>query len=149
MIYEYVREDVLGRDPDGAFPLHKAIPCAMFSGGLAQFLSNPTDLVKVRVEVCGLGFVWEGGGGGRGLAVGRAAGRRAWLVRRVVCAAVCGSSGVVACMSVRTQVRMQTEQKRLRAGLPPQYTYVTDLHPPTHTFFPHTLARGRRASRRA
>jgi solute carrier family 25 uncoupling protein 27 len=46
-IYEWVREDVLKREADGSFPLWKAVLGGMFSGGLAQFLSSPTDLLKV------------------------------------------------------------------------------------------------------
>lgn len=53
-IYEYVRESVLKREADGSFPLHKAVLGGMFSGGLAQFLSSPTDLLKVMAgSTCG------------------------------------------------------------------------------------------------
>ncbi len=49
-IYEYLREDVLGRELDGSFPLHKAVAAGMASGALGQFLSSPADLVKVRMQ---------------------------------------------------------------------------------------------------
>ena len=50
-LYEVMREDVLGREADGSFPLYKAVIAGTFSGGLAQFISSPTDLLKVRMQM--------------------------------------------------------------------------------------------------
>lgn len=49
-LYEYIREDVFGRDSDGSFPLHKAVAAGMLSGAMGQFLSSPADMVKVRMQ---------------------------------------------------------------------------------------------------
>lgn len=49
-LYEYIREDIFGRDADGSFPLHKAVAAGMLSGAMGQFLSSPTDMVKVRMQ---------------------------------------------------------------------------------------------------
>ena len=49
-LYEYIREDVLGRDADGSFPLQKAVAAGMLSGAMGQFLSSPADMVKVRMQ---------------------------------------------------------------------------------------------------
>lgn len=49
-LYEYIREDILGRDADGSFPLQKAVATGMFSGAMGQFLSSPADMVKVRMQ---------------------------------------------------------------------------------------------------
>jgi solute carrier family 25 uncoupling protein 27 len=72
-LYEYIREDVFGRDPDGLFPLHKAVAAGMLSGAMGQFLSSPADMVKVRMQTepgqqraAGAATV-EGAGAGAGL----------------------------------------------------------------------------------
>ncbi|EWM22605.1 solute carrier family member 27 [Nannochloropsis gaditana] len=49
-LYEFWREDVLGRDADGSFPLHKAVAAGMLSGAIGQFFSSPADVVKVRMQ---------------------------------------------------------------------------------------------------
>lgn len=49
-LYEYLREDILEREEDGSFPLYKAVMAGMMSGAAAQFLSSPTDLIKVRMQ---------------------------------------------------------------------------------------------------
>lgn len=51
--YEVIRDDVFGKNPDGVYPLWKAIPTGMLAGALAQFLASPTDLVKVRLQMEG------------------------------------------------------------------------------------------------
>lgn len=52
-IYEYVRNHVFGKNPDGSFPLHKAVLAGMSTGALAQFVASPTDLVKVQMQMEG------------------------------------------------------------------------------------------------
>ena len=49
--YEYIREKILQREKDGSFPLHKAVIAGMFAGGFAQFLSNPFDLIKIKMQM--------------------------------------------------------------------------------------------------
>ncbi|KAL5506582.1 hypothetical protein EMCRGX_G008260 [Ephydatia muelleri] len=51
--YEVIRDHVFGKNPDGVFPLWKAIPTGMLAGALAQFLASPADLVKVRLQMEG------------------------------------------------------------------------------------------------
>lgn len=46
-----MREDVLKREADGTFPLWKAVVGGMVSGALAQFLSSPADVIKVRMQL--------------------------------------------------------------------------------------------------
>lgn len=53
MIYEYLREDVLGRDENGNFALWKGIVAGMSAGAMGQFIANPTDLVKVQMQTDG------------------------------------------------------------------------------------------------
>lgn len=51
--YEYLREDVLGKNKDGTIPVWKAILAGVAAGGVAQFLATPTDLVKVQIQMEG------------------------------------------------------------------------------------------------
>lgn len=53
MLYETLREDVLGRDADGNFALWKGAIAGITSGALGQFIANPTDLVKVQMQTDG------------------------------------------------------------------------------------------------
>jgi solute carrier family 25 uncoupling protein 27 len=53
VVYEAMRETVLGRNPDGSFPLWKGILAAMSAGAIGQFIASPTDLVKVRMQTDG------------------------------------------------------------------------------------------------
>eukprot|EP00040_Diaphanoeca_grandis_P033442 m.204985 g.204985 ORF g.204985 m.204985 type:complete len:306 (+) comp32903_c5_seq25:2037-2954(+) len=53
MIYEVLREDVLGRDENGNFALWKGVVAGMSAGALGQFIANPTDLVKVNLQTDG------------------------------------------------------------------------------------------------
>jgi len=48
--YEFIRENLLGKNEDGSFPLWKAIIGGMSAGACAQFLASPTDLVKVQMQ---------------------------------------------------------------------------------------------------
>jgi solute carrier family 25 (mitochondrial uncoupling protein), member 27 len=50
-LYEFLREDVLGRDAAGHFPLWKAVAAGMSTGAIAQFLSSPADLLKVKMQM--------------------------------------------------------------------------------------------------
>ena len=70
--YEHIRENVLGRDADGGFPLWKAVLAGGSAGAIGrhpvvtpepasrlvpslagQFLADPTDLVKVQMQMEG------------------------------------------------------------------------------------------------
>eukprot|EP00041_Stephanoeca_diplocostata_P035634 m.1263465 g.1263465 ORF g.1263465 m.1263465 type:complete len:304 (-) comp24734_c1_seq10:3281-4192(-) len=53
MIYEYLREDVLGRDAHGNFALWKGVVAGLSAGALGQFIANPTDLAKVQMQMDG------------------------------------------------------------------------------------------------
>ena len=82
VFYEYLRDHVFGKNKDGSFDLwwvqpqnadtlfcvytcyrkcahrkcsfhRKSILCGMTSGGAAQMLASPTDLVKVRLQMDG------------------------------------------------------------------------------------------------
>ena len=47
--YEYIREELLGKNPDGTIPVWKAVVGGCVAGMTAQFLASPADLVKVQV----------------------------------------------------------------------------------------------------
>jgi solute carrier family 25 uncoupling protein 27 len=47
--YEFIRDEVLGKNPDGTIPLSTAVCGGVIAGGVAQFLASPADLVKVQV----------------------------------------------------------------------------------------------------
>lgn len=51
--YEYLRESILGKNPDGTIPIWKAIISGVTAGGFAQFLASPADLVKVHIQMEG------------------------------------------------------------------------------------------------
>lgn len=51
--YEYIREELLGRNDDGTVPLWKALVGGTVAGVTAQFLASPADLVKVQVQMEG------------------------------------------------------------------------------------------------
>lgn len=51
--YEQLRENVLGRSPDGHFPFYKAVLGGGMAGAAAQFIASPTDLVKVQMQMEG------------------------------------------------------------------------------------------------
>ncbi|XP_074647924.1 mitochondrial uncoupling protein 4-like [Tubulanus polymorphus] len=51
--YEVLRDDILGKKPDGSFPVWKAIVGGLTAGGLAQFFASPTDLIKVQLQMEG------------------------------------------------------------------------------------------------
>uniref|UniRef100_A0A4W4HTZ5 Mitochondrial uncoupling protein 4 n=2 Tax=Electrophorus electricus TaxID=8005 RepID=A0A4W4HTZ5_ELEEL len=54
LLYEQLRESVLGRSKDGgSFPVWKAAVGGLVSGALGQFLASPTDLVKVQMQMEG------------------------------------------------------------------------------------------------
>ncbi|XP_026689626.2 mitochondrial uncoupling protein 4 [Ciona intestinalis] len=50
--YEKLRE-ILGRNPDGSFPVYKAVVGGLFAGSFAQFVASPMDLVKVQMQMDG------------------------------------------------------------------------------------------------
>lgn len=52
-LYEFIRENLLQKNPDGTIAIWKAILGGIFAGGLGQFLANPTDLVKVQIQMEG------------------------------------------------------------------------------------------------
>lgn len=52
--YEYFRENLLGRNLDGTFPVWKAAMAGMMAGALGQFFASPTDLVKVLMQTEGI-----------------------------------------------------------------------------------------------
>lgn len=58
--YEKIREAMMEDHRDRAFPVWKSAVSGVISGGLAQFLSSPADLVKVQIQMEGkrqlLGF---------------------------------------------------------------------------------------------
>ena len=51
--YEFLREKVFVKEKDGSFALYKATLCGLTAGAMAQFLANPTDLVKVQMQMEG------------------------------------------------------------------------------------------------
>ena len=51
--YEYLRENVLKKNADGHFPLHKSILASLMAGVIGQFIVTPMDLIKVRCQMDG------------------------------------------------------------------------------------------------
>lgn len=51
--YEYIRDEVLGKNADGTTPISTALVGGIIAGGLAQYLASPADLVKVQVQMEG------------------------------------------------------------------------------------------------
>ncbi|XP_063961532.1 mitochondrial uncoupling protein 4-like [Lytechinus pictus] len=51
--YEYIRDKLFGKNPDGTFPVWKAVISGSTAGALSQFVSSPTDLVKVQMQTEG------------------------------------------------------------------------------------------------
>ena len=51
--YEYIREELLGKNSDGTIPVWKALIGGCVAGMTAQFLASPADLVKVQVQMEG------------------------------------------------------------------------------------------------
>ncbi|KAJ6216471.1 hypothetical protein RDWZM_007628 [Blomia tropicalis] len=51
--YEYIREELLGKNADGTIPVWKAVLGGCVAGMTAQFLASPADLVKVQVQMEG------------------------------------------------------------------------------------------------
>lgn len=49
-IYQFIREEIFGRNEKGNFALWKAILAGGISGAIGQFCANPTDLIKVRMQ---------------------------------------------------------------------------------------------------
>ncbi|KAJ8319475.1 hypothetical protein KUTeg_004566 [Tegillarca granosa] len=50
--YEVIRDKILGKNPDGTFPL-KASLGGLVAGAAGQFFASPTDLVKVQMQMEG------------------------------------------------------------------------------------------------
>ncbi|XP_063232026.1 mitochondrial uncoupling protein 4-like isoform X4 [Bacillus rossius redtenbacheri] len=54
VIYQQLRDNLLSPDPaTGAYPLWKSAANGLAAGVVAQFLANPADLVKVRMQAEG------------------------------------------------------------------------------------------------
>ncbi|XP_066215371.1 mitochondrial uncoupling protein 4 isoform X6 [Saccopteryx leptura] len=51
--YEHLREVVFGKSEDKHYPLWKSVIGGMMAGMMGQFLANPTDLVKVQMQMEG------------------------------------------------------------------------------------------------
>lgn len=51
--YETMRDKVLKKDSNGAFPIWKSAISGVTSGALAQFFASPADLVKVHIQMEG------------------------------------------------------------------------------------------------
>ncbi|KAG1664490.1 Mitochondrial uncoupling protein 4 [Nymphon striatum] len=51
--YEQIRNNILKKNPDGSFPLWKAVVGGLCAGAFGQFLASPTDLVKVQLQTEG------------------------------------------------------------------------------------------------
>ncbi|XP_021565223.1 mitochondrial uncoupling protein 4 isoform X4 [Carlito syrichta] len=51
--YEHLREVVFGKSEDKHYPLWKSVIGGMMAGVIGQFLANPTDLVKVQMQMEG------------------------------------------------------------------------------------------------
>ncbi|CAH1793632.1 unnamed protein product [Owenia fusiformis] len=51
--YEILREQILGKNADGTFPVWKAVLGGLTAGALGQFLASPADLVKVQMQMEG------------------------------------------------------------------------------------------------
>ncbi|KAI1303745.1 Mitochondrial uncoupling protein 4 [Halotydeus destructor] len=51
--YEYLRDDLLGKNEDNTITLWKAIIGGVCAGGFAQFLASPFDLVKIQLQMEG------------------------------------------------------------------------------------------------
>ncbi|XP_070274566.1 mitochondrial uncoupling protein 4 isoform X2 [Myotis yumanensis] len=51
--YEHLREVVFRKNEDKHYPLWKSVIGGMFAGVVGQFLANPTDLVKVQMQMEG------------------------------------------------------------------------------------------------
>lgn len=58
--YEFLRNKVLKRNPDGRFPLWKSVIAGMSAGAFGQFIASPTDLVKVQMQMEGKRVILEG-----------------------------------------------------------------------------------------
>ncbi|RMX43930.1 hypothetical protein pdam_00011274 [Pocillopora damicornis] len=64
--YEFLRNKVLKRNPDGRFPLwqsfipRKSVIAGMSAGAFGQFIASPTDLVKVQMQMEGKRVILEG-----------------------------------------------------------------------------------------
>jgi len=52
-LYEKLRDDIFGKDPDGSYPIYKAALTGLLVGGIAQLSANPMDLVKVQLQMEG------------------------------------------------------------------------------------------------
>lgn len=52
-VYEQLRDNILGRNPDGSFPVWKAVIGGLSAGSIGQFVTSPMDLVKVQMQMDG------------------------------------------------------------------------------------------------
>ena len=55
--YEFLRDNVFKRNPDGSYPIYKSAAGAIIAGGVGQFIASPTDFVKVQMQVEGLRLI--------------------------------------------------------------------------------------------
>ncbi|CAK8696152.1 unnamed protein product [Clavelina lepadiformis] len=51
IVYEQMRENVLGRNKDGSFSVWKAAIAGLCAGSVGQFVASPMDLVKVKMQM--------------------------------------------------------------------------------------------------
>ncbi|XP_020625395.1 mitochondrial uncoupling protein 4-like [Orbicella faveolata] len=58
--YEFLRNKVLKRNPDGKFALWKSVIAGMTAGAFGQLIASPTDLVKVQMQMEGKRVLVEG-----------------------------------------------------------------------------------------
>jgi solute carrier family 25 uncoupling protein 27 len=52
-MYEYLRDDIIGKNADGTIPVTTAMCGGVIAGGIAQFLASPFDLVKIQIQMEG------------------------------------------------------------------------------------------------
>uniref|UniRef100_F6Y1V1 Mitochondrial carrier protein n=1 Tax=Ciona intestinalis TaxID=7719 RepID=F6Y1V1_CIOIN len=50
-LYEFLREHVLGKNPDGKFSFFKSLLAGATAGAIGQFIASPLDLVKVKMQM--------------------------------------------------------------------------------------------------
>jgi solute carrier family 25 uncoupling protein 27 len=51
--YEWIRDNLLGKNPNGTYSLWKASLSGLSAGAAAQFIASPTDLIKVQMQMEG------------------------------------------------------------------------------------------------
>jgi solute carrier family 25 uncoupling protein 27 len=54
VIYRKLRDDVIGKNSDGSFPVWKAASSGVAAGSIAEFVSTPFSLVKTQMQMDGV-----------------------------------------------------------------------------------------------